>query len=123
MGIIDDILSKTGLKYEQLKSAERDTLNQWIQALDSNQLTVERVKGYISTLKDTVENELASEPEYIQVFIFKFRNDRNVFLKARLRNLLLIDALLTSPAKAKEALNRAIAGMVGDRGLNKPLGQ
>lgn len=35
---------------------------------------------------------------------------QDIFLKARLRNYILIEAFLTGPDKAREQLDRAIAG-------------
>lgn len=110
MAIIDDILTKLGLKYEDLTSAERDTLSQWIQALDSNQLTLPRVKDYIALLRDQVEDEIVQVANGTK---------QDLFLKARLRNLKLIEAFLSTPEKAREALDRAIAGIVSNRGGEK----
>jgi hypothetical protein len=106
MSIADKILERVGLKYEDLKPDELETLNTWTQVLDSNQLTVGTVREFVHSLRDTVENELAKSD-------LGTLND--TFLKARLRNLMLLEAFLTSPVKAKEALERAIAGIVSNR--------
>lgn len=110
--MIDELLSKAGLKYSDLNPTEKETFNSMLDMLNKSQLTPETLKSYISRMKNTVEEELSKEPEYIRIFIFKFRNDKNILLKARLRNYLLLEAFLDTPKKAKEALERAIAGMI-----------
>ena len=115
MGLTDQILEKFGLKYEELDSAERETLKGWMDALDNNQMTLPLLQSFVRKIKSDIEQELANEPEYITVFVFKFRNDKNIFLKARLRNIMLLDAFMSSPQQAREALDRAIASIVANR--------
>lgn len=109
---IDALLERAGLKYEDLNAIERKTFNEMIEKVSKTEINHETLKEYISAMKDSVERELADEPEYVRVWIFAFRNDKNVLLKARLRNYMLLEAFLESPKKAKEALDRAISSMV-----------
>lgn len=110
MSIIDDELEKRGLKFEDLKPGqERDTYFEMEIALRQSVLTPETLKAHISTMKTIVSEELAKEPEFIRVFIFKFRNDNNILLKARLRNYMLLETFLDSPDKAKKAIADAIS--------------
>jgi len=109
--MIDEILQKLGLKYEDLDtpgkySGERETLDRWLEALSRKQLTLENVKSHIVSMRESVEKELT-------------RHDLNpkqdIFLKARLRNYMLLDAFLTSPEKAKEHIERSIASLVPNK--------
>jgi hypothetical protein len=102
---MDEILQKFGLKFEDLSSAERDTLNQWIQSLGKNTLSVEMIRGYISNMKASVEDELTKTD---------LKTKQDIYLKARLRNYMLLEAFLSTPTKAKEAMEQALAGMVGN---------
>ena len=104
MSVIDTILEKFDLKYEDLKGAERDTLNSWIEALETNKLTIESVKSFVGSLRDSVEDELVKTDN---------NSRQDLYLKARLRNLKLLDSFLTSPEKAKAAIERTIAGIAG----------
>ncbi len=104
--MIDEILQRIGLKYEDLTSAERDTLSGWMEALDSNQLTLDRVRVFVHQLRDHVEQEVVTVDN---------GSKQDIFLKARLRNLMLIEAFMTSPEQAKAALERAIAGIANNR--------
>ena len=111
--MIDEILKRYGVKYEELEDVEKETLNTWLDALKQGQITIEKVREYLRAMRDSVELTLESEPEFIQVFIFKIRNDKNILLKARLRNYRLLESFLSTPQKAKAAINRALAGVAG----------
>ena len=99
---MDTILEKYNLKYDDLKPAERETLNGWMEALEKNQLSVEKIRVYISSMKESVEQELTKVGH---------ESKQDLLLKARLRNYMLLDAFLTSPEKARKALEAALSGM------------
>lgn len=126
MSIIDDILGKYDLSYQELSNAEKETLRQWTQVLESNQLTVGSVRGYINSMKISIQNDLSTMKQetptswltFITLFIpfygliKKWYQDQNrIYLEARLRNLMLIEAFLSSPKQARAAIDRAVAGM------------
>jgi len=103
MSVMDDILQKIGLKYEDLTVVERETLFSWLNAMGKNALTIENVKTYIVSMRDAVEQELT------QVGL---NDEKDKLLKARLRNYMLLEAFLTAPEKAKKALEKAMSGVV-----------
>lgn len=124
MSAIDDLLKeKFGLTYEQLSEAERETLQSWQKVLNSNQLDIEDVRRFIKSMRVGIENELSVIKEvpvgWISIFalfvpfygmIRKWYADQyRVGLEMRLRNVILIEAFLTGPATAKQALERQIA--------------
>jgi histidyl-tRNA synthetase len=109
--MIDEILDKLGLKYEDLNPSEKETFHSMLSAVEKSKLSPEKLQEYIQHMKYSIEEELSKEPEYTKVFIFRFRNDRNIFLKARLRNYMLLEAFLMTPEKAKEALERALGNI------------
>lgn len=131
MGVIDDILNKAGLQYEDLTTAERETLTQWTQVLGNNQMTLDDAESFIKRLKDAVQSELETyrkeTPAGTWVSLLTllipmyglikkwYQDERKLYLEARLRNLMLLEAFFIGPKKAQEALDRAIAGMVTDR--------
>ncbi len=57
-------------------------------------------------MKFSVENELSKVGH---------ESRQDIYLKARLRNLMLLEAMLTSPEKAKIRLEQAIAGIAGNK--------
>lgn len=105
--MIEELLTKFGLKYEDLNTMERETMNTWMEALQKGQLSVERIKEYITSMRDAVEQELAKSD---------VGTKQDIFLKARLRNYMLLDAFLTTPEKAKQQIENAVSSMVGKKG-------
>ena len=102
--MIDELLTKAGLKYEDLNAVERETLNTWMEALQKGQVSVEKVREYITSMKEAVEQELSKSD---------LGSKQDLFLKARLRNYMLLDAFLTTPERAKQQIENAISSMVG----------
>lgn len=113
--VTDEILTRLGLKFEDLSAAERQTLMGWTEALESNQLTVAGVKSFVHSLKEQIEIELVDEPEFIYFLFFKVLNRKQIYLKARLRNIMLLEAFLSSPDKAKAAIERAMGEIARKR--------
>lgn len=103
MDELNKLLERAGLKYEDLTSAEKETYNNWMDALQQRKVTVQTVQEHITKMKHSVEEELTTASH---------NSKHDLFLKARLRNYLLLEAFLTSPEKAQKALERAIAGLV-----------
>lgn len=101
--MIDEILEKLGLKYDDLTAQERDTLDSWMQNLQKGSLQLADVKNYIQKMRDSVETELTK---------IGHNSKQDLFLKARLRNYMMLEAYLTSPEKAKQALERSITSLV-----------
>lgn len=93
--MFDRILEKVGLKYEDLNSAEKQTLQEWMQQLSDKKLTVDDVKAYIRAMIESVEGELTDTSH---------NSKQDLFLKARLKNYILLEAFIDSPEKAKKAL-------------------
>ncbi len=115
MGLIDNLLEPTGVKYEDLNPSEQETLNSMIDVLQKSKLTVEKVRDFIIRMKSAVEQELSKEPTFLRIFIFKVENPQIIRLQARLRNYLLLEAFLGTPEAAKQQLEDAIAGLAPKR--------
>lgn len=104
--MFNKILERLNLKYEDLTPDERTTLNEWSDSLNKKSLTVENIRDHISSMKESVEKDLTKTD---------LNSKQDLFLKARLRNYMLLDAYLGSPEKAKEAIERQIAGLVSKK--------
>lgn len=127
--VMDEILNRLGLKYEDLRETERETLHSWVQALDSNQLTLDDVKQFVRNLRTSVEQELEKRREEprqwfdflallipIYGILRKWYQDQDkLYMEARLRNLMLLEALLSTPERAKASLDRAVASIAESR--------
>jgi len=99
---MDDILKKYGLKYEDLNPTEKETLNTWVNTLQQAQLTTDKIKDYIHTMKEGVELELTK---------IGHENKQDIYLKARLRNYILLEAFLLTPEKAQKMIDKSIGGI------------
>ena len=104
--MLDELLEKVGLKYEDLNQIERETLNTWMEALQKGQLSLDKVKEYITSMKEAVEQELSKSD---------LGSKQDLFLKARLRNYMLLDAFLSTPERAKQQIENAVQGMIGKK--------
>ena len=108
MNVTEQIEQGLGIKIENLNAQEKETYFSMLKAVQESQLTPEKLREYIISMRDAVSKELANEPEYIRVFIFNFENRKQILLKARLLNYILLEGFLTSPEKAKQALDAMI---------------
>ena len=106
MGALDDILQQHNLKFDDLTPVERETAFSMVEALQKSELTIQKIKDYIHTMRDSVEIELTK---------IGHENKQDIFLKARLRNYMLLEAFLVSPEKAKMALDNALKGIKGGK--------
>ena len=100
--MLDDLLEKFNLKYEDLNAVERETLNTWVEALQKGQVSVEKIKEYIVSMREAVENEVSRS---------NLGSKQDLFLKARLRNYLLLESFLSTPERAKQQMENMLAGM------------
>lgn len=99
--MLDELLKRYNLKYEELTNEERETLHSWLNAINQGAISIEKVKEYIVAMKGSVENELTKVGH---------NNKQDLLLKARLRNYLLLEAFLSTPEKAKAQLEQSLAG-------------
>lgn len=101
---MDELLKKFNLKYEDLNVAEVETLTGWLTAAQESNLTTDKVRDYIRAMKHAVEEELTK---------YDLGSKQDLFLKARLRNYILLDAFLTSPEIARKRLEAALGNIKG----------
>jgi hypothetical protein len=87
MSLLHNLLEKLNLKYEDLSAEERKTYQQWGEKLAELSL---------------VENELLS---------FENTKEKDLFLKAQVRNLKMLNAFIQGPEHrrklAQEQINKA----------------
>lgn len=102
MSGIDGILEKMGFTYDKLNTVERETFNKWLGALSNQTLTIDKVKEYVATMRASVEQDLALHDN---------SRDKDLFLKARLRNYLLLEAMLEAPDKAKKMFEAQLSNL------------
>ncbi len=101
---VTDELEKKGIKIDTLSPEEQQTYFTMLNAVAEAQLTPEKLRDYIISMKGAVEDELTKPNLDLQA---------DLFLKARLKNYMLLESFLISPQKAKIAFEKAIAGLGG----------
>jgi vacuolar-type H+-ATPase subunit E/Vma4 len=103
-----NLLDKFEVNYDDLNPAEKETYNQWIKALSSNQLTLESVKEYLNQLISAVERELTELKETTSFWTFLYGWKKDFYLKARLKNYLMIQDFLTAQDRAVKHIEQSI---------------
>lgn len=111
MNITQAIEEKLGLKIEKLRADEKQTYFSMLDAVKQAEMTPEKLKDYIVSMREAVTKELVNEPEFNYIFIFKVPNRRQILLKARLQNYMLLEAFLSTPEKAKAQLEEMISNI------------
>lgn len=108
----EDLLQKLGLSGKVLTEAENKSLERRLNVLKQQGMTVQKIKENLEEMRDIVEKELVETPEFNYIFLFKVPNRKQILLKARLQNYLLLLAFMDSPEKARVALERAVLASV-----------
>lgn len=106
--MIDDLEEKYGVKIDEMTEDEKATFFKMLDDVKVSVLTPEKMRDYITALREAVERDLVKEPEFNYIFIFRVPNRNQIMLKARLYNYLLLEAFLMSPIKAQQQLNEAL---------------
>jgi hypothetical protein len=106
--MLHNLLEKQGIKFEELNPAERETFQQWQKALAQNQLTVEGIKDYLKSLIEAVEKDLTDLKESTSLFTALFNWKRDFYLKARLKNYLMMYDFITAPDRAQKQIEQSI---------------
>lgn len=121
MSIMNDILTRAGLKFEELRPDEQESLFQMMEIASKGQITIENAKSHIRSMREAVEKELTKYPEgkVIKIWFLTIRlgkdRDKDLMLKARLRNYVMFEEFLSRPERAKEMLDRMLAGLVNKK--------
>jgi hypothetical protein len=110
MNLYDKYLEATGLKYEDLSPAERETFNQAVFSIKN--LSIADLREYISDMKNTIALQLSEVTGSEDADI-----EKDLVLKARLKNYILLEAFLTAPEKAEKALNKQLENIKPQKGV------
>lgn len=107
-------LENKGFNIDELNPEEKQTYFSMLETVQKAQLTPEKLKDYIVSMREAVSNDLATEPSFNRILIWKVENPKLIKLQARLQNYLLLEAFLESPAKAEQQL-RSMIDLVGTK--------
>lgn len=93
---IDTWLQDLGIRdYDELTSVEKETYHKMLEIAQSSQISLEDYKLNVKTMRESVEAALATE---------KLNKLQDLFLKARLKNYLLLETFFDRPERAKKLL-------------------
>jgi len=106
---VHSLLEKFNLSLDDLTEAERTTLFSWMADLSKNTLTIEGVKHHVTALVEAVQHELAGIEEPKHLFSWLFHRKRDVYLKARLKNYIMLRDFVTSPERAQKWIESQVA--------------
>jgi|GEM_PF-1609195 len=105
-------INTNGVSFDNMTAEERETLYTMLDAVQKTTLTPEKIKDYIRQMRHAVEDELIKTPETETAWLFFQRPNRKaVLLKARLSNLMLLDAMLSGAEQARKALEDAVSNL------------
>lgn len=125
MRTLDKLLQDKGLKFEDLNPDEKEIYFSWNEALSKSKISVDSVRDFITQSRYAIELELTESKDKPQSWISlltlfipivgiirKFYQDRRESeLKARLRNYILIENMLTSPERAEKMIKKQISNI------------
>lgn len=111
--LTEEIEKKFGITIDELSPAEKETYFSMLDAVQKSQLNPDKLRDYVISMREAVSKELVNEPEFTRVLFWKFENRKQIFLKARLLNYILLESFLISPSAARAQLENMIGQMVG----------
>lgn len=111
MASIQDLLGKFNLGMDDLNGAERATLMEWLGKLKSRQLTLSDIQTHISGLISALERELSGLDTPTNLVAWMFRGKRETYLKARLKNYLMLQDFLLGPERAQKWIESQLEGI------------
>ena len=113
MSITDVLEEKYNINLDDLNSEEKKTYLDMLAVVQESQITPEKLRDYRGAMREAEEQELIDEPEFNFIFLFKVPNRKQIYLKARLKNYILLESYLLSPEKAKEAYESMVKNLLG----------
>lgn len=90
-----NLLEKLGIRYESLTAEEKETYNQWNEAFQKPEATIPDLKAFLSRQIEDLEHQLMN---------YENSERKELYLKACLRNLKMIQAFILGPEQRKKWL-------------------
>lgn len=124
-----DILTKRGLKLEDLTPQEQESYFELVERANKTQITIPMLQEYIEKARYSVADELSKIEEtpnswlsilclfipLIGIIRKWYMDERRLGLTARLKNYILLESLLLAPEKAKRAMEQGISALSGKK--------
>lgn len=111
--MIEELLKKLNLKWDDLDtpghSGEKDYLLKLAEQASESKLTLEGLKERVILMREGLEQELTQYKPNFFTWFFGWKKD--FLLKARLRNCIIIENILTSPDRAKKQMEEMLGNI------------
>lgn len=96
MDEVNQILEKAGIKdFDELRDFEKETYFKMLEIAEAGKLTLEEIQKSIKKMREGVTFALAVED---------LLPEKDLYLKARLKNYILLEAVFDRPERAREML-------------------
>lgn len=93
------LLEKLGLSYDKLTEEEKKTYESWNQVFTQAEITIDDLKTFLPSYIDRLEYDQTS---------YENSKDKDLYLKAAIRNAKMMLAFITGPDKRREWLEKHI---------------
>lgn len=98
MDRIQEILESAGIKdFDELRDFEKDTYFKMLEVAESGKITLDYVIKAVKAMREKLEFTLATED---------LSRRKDLFLKARLKNYILLESIFDKPERAREMLDQ-----------------
>jgi uncharacterized protein (UPF0335 family) len=99
MSVLHNLLEKLGLKYEDLTAEEKKSYDEYTQILSQPEITIDDLKGFIPSQIERLESEQND---------YRNTKEKDLFLKAQIRNLKMIHSFIQGPEARKKWLEETL---------------
>ena len=99
MPSLNSLLERLGLSYDKLTAEEKKTYEQWSQTLTQKDVTIDDLKKFLPSYIERLEYDQTS---------YENSKDKDLYLKAAIRNAKMMFAFITGPEKRREWLEKHI---------------
>lgn len=99
MSVLNDLLDKLKLKYEDLSAEEKKTYEEYAQVLSQPEVTIDDLKAFIPAQLKRLQSEQND---------YRNTEKKDLFLKAQIRNLEMIYAFIQGPEARRKWLEETL---------------
>lgn len=95
---LEEWLNSLGIKdFDELHEDEKKEYLKWLNLAEKSQISLDDIKKHVKEMRMSVEFSLATH---------KLSKNNDLFLKARLKNYILLENLFERPQRAKDMLEQ-----------------
>lgn len=110
MGLVENLLKQHNASLDDLSQDEMNAFFNLLKQAESKELDLPKFKVVLRDLITALEREfvVTDEWEYFFFGVFRRENRKHLYIKARLDNYLILENILSSPERARRAMEEVI---------------